>query len=70
MVGWAMNQANGRNVPAHRVLNRIGMLTGKHHFGSADVMQKLLESEGIEVENDVVNKFDELFWDPVRELSM
>jgi len=70
MVGWAMNQANGKNVPAHRVLNRIGMLTGKHHFGSTDVMQKLLEAEGIGVENDVVNKFDELFWDPVLELSM
>ena len=49
MVGWAMNQAHGRNVPAHRVLNRIGMLTGKHHFGSEDVMQKLLEAEGIEL---------------------
>ena len=65
-----MNQAHGRNVPAHRVLNRIGMLTGKHHFGSTNVMQKLLEAEGIKVENDVVNKFDKLFWDPVLELSM
>jgi len=70
MVGYAMNAAHGQNppVPAHRVLNRNGMLTGKHHFGSSDAMQALLENEGIVVKNDTVNQFIILFWDPNVEL--
>ncbi len=68
MVGWAMNQADS-TVPAHRVLNRRGMLTGKAHFGG-EKMKELLEKEGIEVKNDQVVKFRELFWDPGKELMM
>ena len=70
MVGWAMNKSisEQKNVPAHRVVNRNGMLTGKHHFGGPAVMQQLLESEGIVVENDQVVNFRELFWDPLVEL--
>lgn len=72
MVGWAMNGSSAQKppVPAHRVLNRIGMLTGKHHFGGPDVMQQLLESEGIKVEENKVIKFDKLFWDPAVELDI
>ena len=70
MVGWAMNAAHepGRNVPAHRVVNRNGMLTGKMHFGSPDEMQRLLEKEKIKVENDQVQDFERLFWDPAVEM--
>ena len=57
-----------QNVPAHRVVNRNGLLTGKHHFGGPKVMQELLESEGIKVRNDKVVKFEKLFWDPGKEL--
>jgi methylated-DNA-protein-cysteine methyltransferase related protein len=66
MVGWAMNASHLHvtGVPAHRVVNRDGVLTGKHHFGGPNVMKQLLESEGIEVENDQVVRFRELFWDP------
>jgi len=71
MVGYAMNGAHAvlPAVPAHRVVNRNGLLTGKHHFGAADMMQQLLESEGIEVQNDKVVRFKELFWDPLVELT-
>jgi len=71
MVGWAMNSCHHSKfpVPAHRVVNRNGLLTGKHHFGSPDMMQQLLESEGVEVHNDKVIHFEKLFWDPVRELK-
>jgi methylated-DNA-protein-cysteine methyltransferase-like protein len=71
MVGWAMNSSHTEtfNIPAHRVVNRVGLLTGKHHFGGQNVMQQLLECEGIDVENDKVVKFDELFWDPKKELK-
>jgi len=70
MVGWAMNASHSapENVPAHRVVNRRGLLTGKHHFGSPTIMQQLLESEGIKVENDQVVDFEKLFWDPMVEL--
>jgi methylated-DNA-protein-cysteine methyltransferase related protein len=70
MVGWAMNGAHqaGSDVPAHRVVNRTGMLTGKFHFGTIDRMQQLLENEGIKVENDSVVHFSTLFWDPSEEL--
>ena len=65
MVGWAMNAAhNLEDVPAHRVVNRIGMLTGKHHFDGTNLMQQLLENEGIEViDNQIVN-FEKHFWQP------
>ena len=69
MVGWAMNQAHGTDVPAHRVVNRIGLLTGKHHFGSPERMQRLLEAEGIVVKDDRVRDFAKLFWDPSVELE-
>jgi methylated-DNA-protein-cysteine methyltransferase related protein len=70
MVGWAMNGA-GRvkpKVPAHRVVNRNGMLSGKHHFATPDQMQELLEKEGILVKNDCVLEFKKLFWDPAKDL--
>lgn len=72
MVGWAMNLSHGKNpfVPAHRVVNRIGMLTGKIHFGSPDEMEKLLKAEGIKVKNDAVVDFEKLFWDPATELKL
>ena len=71
MVGWAMNSSHTQtyDIPAHRVVNRIGLLTGKHHFGGLKVMQQLLESEGIAVEEDKVVKFEVLFWDPKKELN-
>ncbi len=70
MVGWAMNAAHTApdNIPAHRVVNRNGMLSGKHHFKTPDLMQELLEKEGIKVVNDKVVDFKLLFWDPVKEL--
>lgn len=71
MVGWAMNAASTmEDVPAHRVLNRNGVLTGKHHFPGTDLMQKLLEDEGIVVKNDQVQDFNNIFWDPVKELGI
>ncbi|MCK5820287.1 MAG: MGMT family protein [Bacteroidales bacterium] len=68
MVGWAVNQSfsDGEFLPAHRVVNRIGLLTGKHHFGGSDVMQQLLESEGIQVDNDRIVNFEAHFWDPMK----
>jgi len=65
MVGWAMNKAFSYPVfvPAHRVVNRNGQLTGKHAFPNAGTMQELLESEGVQVENDKVTEFPKLFWD-------
>jgi methylated-DNA-protein-cysteine methyltransferase-like protein len=70
MVGWALNQSHFSEnfVPAHRVVNRNGMLTGKHHFGGSKVMKELLESEGIRVEDDKVVDFNKIFWDPSKEL--
>lgn len=72
MVGWAMNTCHSSEdyIPAHRVVNRNGLLTGKHHFDTPLAMQELLESEGVEVENDKVKDFDILFWNPVRELGL
>lgn len=69
-VGYAMNAAHAQipPVPAHRVLNRNGMLTGKHHFGSPDLMQRLLEKEGIVVRKDTVVNLEKIFWDPSKEL--
>jgi methylated-DNA-protein-cysteine methyltransferase-like protein len=72
MVGWAMNKCHIHSfpVPAHRVVNSHGLLTGKHHFGGPEIMQQLLESEGIEVVNDKVARFNELFWDPGKETHL
>ncbi|NNK76837.1 MAG: MGMT family protein [Maribacter sp.] len=70
MVGWAMNGAhNMPEIPAHRVVNKIGLLTGKHHFGGTNLMQQLLESEGIDVVDNQIIDFDKHFWDPWKELS-
>lgn len=71
MVGWAMNAAGGvkPKVPAHRVVNRNGMLTGKHHFATPTLMQELLEKEKIKVKDDKVIDFEKLFWDPAKELE-
>jgi methylated-DNA-protein-cysteine methyltransferase-like protein len=71
MVGYAMNAAHSDDaIPAHRVVNRNGMLTGKHHFSSANEMQKRLEKEGIKVKNDVIVNFKKHFWDPAVELKL
>lgn len=71
MVGWAMNAAhNDPTIPAHRVVNRIGLLSGKAHFGSPTRMQELLQDEGIEVVNDQVVHFKTLYWDPQIELRI
>lgn len=71
MVGYAMNAAHTLpDVPAHRVVNRAGVLTGKHHFATPTRMQELLELEGIHVEKDQVQDFDKLFWDPEKELGL
>lgn len=65
MVGWAMNACHGRDdVPAHRVVNRVGLLSGKHHFEGTNLMQQLLENEGIEVENNQIVDFERHFWQP------
>ena len=72
MVGWAMNGAHDvtPKVPAHRVVNRNGMLTGKAHFGTPTLMEDLLRKEKVEVEKDTVVEFDKLFWDPLKELGL
>ncbi len=66
LVGWAMHQSFlcERDIPAHRVVNRAGLLTGKHHFGGENVMADLLRQEGIEVENDKIKDFRKHFWNP------
>ena len=72
MVGWAMNASHGakQKIPAHRVVNRNGMLTGKQHFGTGNEMKKLLEAEGIKVKQDMVLDFRLLFWNPEEELRL
>src|SRR5450432_4350105 len=69
MVGWAMNGADKVNptVPAHRVVNRVGLLSGKHHFKPPEKMEKLLKKEGIQVKGDQVQDFKSVFWDPMKE---
>jgi methylated-DNA-protein-cysteine methyltransferase-like protein len=70
MVGWAMNAAHTiPDVPAHRVVNRNGMLTGKMHFGEPDQMEKLLRNEGVNVVKDQITNFKDVFWDPTEELK-
>jgi methylated-DNA-protein-cysteine methyltransferase-like protein len=70
MVGWALNGCHTQpfHIPAHRVVNRNGVLTGKHHFRHPELMQELLESEGIKVIDDQVVDFGEKFWDPYTNL--
>lgn len=68
MVGYAMNGSGGKDVPAHRVVNRKGLLTGKHHFDGTNLMQQLLESEGIEVIDLQIQNLESVFWDPTNEL--
>jgi methylated-DNA-protein-cysteine methyltransferase-like protein len=70
MVGWALNAShnNPEFIPAHRVVNRNGLLTGKRHFGNSSTMEQLLENEGIIIEDDKILNFDEKFWDPLAEL--
>ncbi len=71
MVGWAMNASHSQTtqIAAHRVVNRSGMLTGKHHFETPVLMQHLLENEGIKVKNDQIIDFEKHFWDPSKELD-
>ena len=69
MVGWAMNAShNDETVPAHRVVNRVGFLTGKQHFNGTNLMQQLLESEGVKVIDHQIQDFDTIFWNPSDEL--
>jgi methylated-DNA-protein-cysteine methyltransferase related protein len=72
MVGWAMNAAHSAKpaVPAHRVVNRNGMLTGKHHFATPTLMEELLKKEKVEVKKETVVDFETLFWDPSGELEL
>ncbi len=71
MVGWAMNAAHALpDVPAHRVVNRVGLLTGKMHFESPTKMEELLQDEGVVVEQDQIVNFKEVFWDPMIELNV
>ncbi len=71
MVGWAMNAShNTDDIPAHRVVNRKGLLTGKHHFQGTNLMQQLLENEGVIVVENQIQDFDKLFWDPYKELGV
>lgn len=72
LVGWCMNNAHAQrpHVPAHRVVNRIGLLTGKHHFDTPMAMQELLAKEGVKVKDDQVVAFTKKFWDPAVELGL
>ena len=71
MVGWAMNNSHNQEqeVPAHRVVNRKGLLTGKHHFDGTNLMQQLLENEGIVVVKNQIQDFEKVFWNPMDELQ-
>ncbi|MDP3353437.1 MAG: MGMT family protein [Flavobacteriaceae bacterium] len=70
MVGWAMNASHRKeDIPAHRVVNRKGLLTGKHHFEGTNLMQQLLENEGVQIKENQIINFEELFWNPNLELK-
>jgi len=71
MVGWAMNASHSHSefVPAHRVVNRNGLLTGKHHFDTPNAMKELLQAEGFILKDDQIVNFKEQFWDPLKELT-
>lgn len=68
LVGYAMNASHGKDVPAHRVVNRKGLLTGKHHFEGTNLMQQLLENEGIEVVDNQIQNLESVYWNPAKEL--
>ncbi len=68
IVGYAMNGSHGKDIPAHRVVNRKGLLTGKHHFEGTNLMQQLLESEGVEVVDNQIQNLESVYWDPAKEL--
>ena len=68
MVGWALNKCP-ENIPAHRVVNRVGMLTGKIHFSGINLMQQLLENEGIKLKENQIQNFETVFWNPLKELA-
>ena len=72
MVGWAMNQSHTapEYIPAHRVVNRNGLLTGKHHFDGTQLMQEMLENEGAIISENRILNMEEMFWDPVEELGL
>jgi len=71
MVGWAMNAShNMEEIPAHRVVNRVGLLTGKQHFDGTNLMQQLLESEGVIVVDLQIQDFETVFWNPITELEL
>lgn len=70
MVGWAMNASHAMvDVPAHRVVNRNGLLTGKHHFDGTNLMQQLLENEGIVVVENQIQNFEKVFWEPTININ-
>ena len=69
MVGYAMNGSHNKDVPAHRVVNRKGLLTGKHHFDGTNLMQQLLESEGIKVIDNQIQNLETVYWEPSKELQ-
>lgn len=68
LVGYAMNGSHNKDVPAHRVVNRKGLLTGKHHFEGTNLMQQLLENEGVKVKDNQIQNFEMVFWDPSESL--
>ena len=72
MVGWAMNQCHTspHYIPAHRVVNRVGLLTGKHHFDGSTLMQEMLENEGAIIEGNRIVNMADMFWDPMEELGL
>lgn len=72
MVGWAMNGCHKHDpsIPAHRVVNRAGVLSGKHHFPEPSIMEEKLAAEGVVVKGDQIQNFDKIFWDPTVELSL
>jgi len=72
MVGWAMNKSSScpDYIPAHRVVNRTGLLTGKHHFEGTTLMQELLENEGAIIEENQIVNMDDMYWDPMEELGL
>jgi methylated-DNA-protein-cysteine methyltransferase-like protein len=72
MVGWAMNACSSHSefVPAHRIVNRNGLLTGKAHFDNPNAMQELLEAEGLQLDGEQILDFKEKFWDPMKELNL
>ncbi|MDF1573952.1 MAG: MGMT family protein [Bacteroidales bacterium] len=72
MVGWALNQSHKapRYIPAHRVVNRVGLLTGKHHFDGSTLMQELLENEGAIIEENRIVNMEDMFWDPMEERGL